>query len=144
MRDPAKAPGGREKQSQAQASALRLATGEAQVVVTQTSDYERCMHEGLLSVTIVKAEHVLSADDNGGSDPYIRAGVGGQEFVTKVIKDADFSGGATSADSGDSCAWNETFMFRVAHPADRLGSPPPPAPAPTITLVLAPPADAVR
>ena len=126
MPDLAKAPGGREKQTRT--SELRLATGEAQIAVTQTSDYERCIHEGVLSVTIVKAENVMPADDNGGSDPYVRAGVGGQEFVTGIKMDVDFAGGADS----NSCAWNENFMFRVAHPADRLGALPPlPFPLPS-------------
>ena len=68
--------------------------GEAVEAVTQTADYEVCMHEGALAVTIVEVQGLANGDSDGGCDPYVRLGFGGQEYVTSTKMDVDFSGGS--------------------------------------------------
>eukprot|EP01052_Picozoa_sp_SAG31_P060613 SAG31_NODE_19768_length_592_cov_0.821501_1_plen_64_part_00 len=49
------------------------------------------MHEGVLSVAIIEVMGIKNADNgSGGSDPYVRLGFGGQEYVTGVKMDVDF------------------------------------------------------
>ena len=69
----------------------------------------------MLTVTVIKAEGVLDADERGGgSDPYVRVGLGGQEYITAINRDVEFSHG------GEECAWNQTFTLRCAQPHDTL------------------------
>ena len=84
--------GGRKKQSAADV--------EHAEVVTQTGSHDATTHEGMLTVTVIKAEGVLDADERGGgSDPYVRVGLGGQEYIIAINRDVEFSHG------GEECAW---------------------------------------
>ena len=83
--------------------------------VTQTTSHDLVTHEGMLTVTIVQAQGLLNADGGGGgSDPYVRLGMGGQEYVTSINRDIEFNHSMTD----HLCEWNETFSLRVAQPHD--------------------------
>ena len=85
--------------------------------VTQTTSHDLVTHEGMLTVTIVQAQGLLNADEHGGgSDPYVRIGMGGQEYVTTINRDIEFNHSKTD----HLCEWNETFSLRVAQPHDTL------------------------
>ena len=54
-------------------------------MVTQCGTHDLRTQEGALVLTIVQAENLPNADAaGGGSDPYVRVGLGGQEYTTKV------------------------------------------------------------
>jgi hypothetical protein len=85
--------------------------------VTQTTSHDLVTHEGTLTVTVVQAQGLLNADDRGGgSDPYVRVGMGGQEYVTSINRDIEFNHSMTD----HLCEWNQTFALRVAQPHDTL------------------------
>jgi hypothetical protein len=85
--------------------------------VTQTTSHDLVTHEGMLTVTIVQAQGLLNADGGGGgSDPYVRLGMGGQEYATTINRDIEFNHSMTD----HLCEWNETFSLRVSQPHDTL------------------------
>ena len=85
--------------------------------VTQTTSHDLVTHEGVLTVIIVQAQGLLNAvERGGGSDPYVRLGMGGQEYVTTINRDIEFNHSTTN----HLCEWNETFSLRVAQPHDTL------------------------
>eukprot|EP01047_Picozoa_sp_COSAG01_P004171 COSAG01_NODE_134_length_24525_cov_434.185172_14_plen_1413_part_00 len=96
-------------------AAAKAAPVEMREAVTQCGPHDMSIHEGMLSVTLIKAEGLLDADRSGGggSDPYVRVGMGGQEFATKVNKDVNFNGDSE-------CVWNQTFVLRCHPPHDSL------------------------
>ena len=60
-------------------------TADSHEMVTQCGTHDLRTQEGVLVLTIVQAENLPNADAaGGGSDPYVRVGLGGQEYTTKV------------------------------------------------------------